>query len=195
MPLTYQQKNRGLLAGTLILAILSYGMAFGPTWEQFQLYRQLQAKSQQMTRIPPSLNALRTQIEHFQSIKQQFSLDTLAKSDPLLDQLSIACAHHGVMLSKLPHSVQSQTNGFVLETRQVRLRGTFLNLLQVIHVLEKSPAVGRVSSAHFQIEENYQNQSVYLYVNLYVQKFGKMATSSQPDADFATKPVGLQRDF
>lgn len=172
--LTYRQKNILLLISALLFLVVAYFLSFEKTYEVWKSNQELEQQAEMIQDLPSKLNNLRGQLETFEVQMKNFASDTASKEEYLLEKISKSCYQHKVTLVSLPPPSFFTENQLNVETRFVKLRGGFIELLLMVNEIENQFRVGRVSSVRFVLEEDRKNNTQYLFANIYIQNLKKL---------------------
>ena len=152
-----------------MLALLTYFLALRPTWELYRTNRQLEGQVQAARYAPATLKQLRQEMKSYERVLQSVGKGESQREEEVLNVLTQLCRQHGVRLVSFPSLQTEEQAGYRIETRHVRLRGTFVRLLKVVNGLETAGAVGRLASVRFVLEEDRQRRSTHLSASIYLQ--------------------------
>lgn len=177
--LTYRQKNRLLLVGSLLACVLIYVVSLSQTWELYRANQALILQVENARNAPAVILGLKKQLASYNRILKNFSSDTLRREDYILDQITNSCKRNGIRLVSLPVSNLSEQEDFLIETRMIKMKGSFINLLRVVYEAEHQFMVGRVSSVRFATEEDRKNNTVELFAYVYLQNLSLNKNESQ----------------
>jgi hypothetical protein len=111
---------------------------------------------------------LETQLTNYNDLLKAYGSNAL-KEEYLLHQLAASCKKNAVVLASLAPPQLTIDKGFKIETRVVKLRGSFINLLWVVYHMEKVKPAGRLASVRFAVEEDRKSAVSYLFAYLYIQ--------------------------
>jgi hypothetical protein len=182
---SYRQKNLGLLVGSIVFLLIIYFASIQKTIDMWRSNSELEEQVRLIDNAPSRIRKLKGQLDVFDSKMRNFSSDTSSKEEFLLEKISLSCYKNNLTLVSLPSPSYVVENELNVETRFVKARGSFINLLFLVHEIENQFKVGRVSSVKFALEEDKKNNAHYLFAYVYIQNIrqsgnGKDAAENQP---------------
>ncbi len=167
--LTYRKKNLMLLVGTFFLLVLGYIFSFGKTIEVWQSNEKLEEDAAVIQNAPTEIQNLKANISYLDRSLRSYVRDTISGEEYLLEKISESCRKYGVILVELLPPQLLEENEYSIETRFVKARGGFNNLLRLVYDLENKYQVGRVSSVKYVVEEDRKSNTKHLYARIYIQ--------------------------
>lgn len=167
--MTYKRKNQLLLGGFVFFGLLVFVVSIRPTWDLYSRNSYIKADLDAVQRAPKTIAQLEKELTFYTTILQSFGSNALEREQFILNRVSEVCKKHQVLLTALPASALSTQNNYELETRKIRIRGNFKNMLRVIYELEYKKPVGRISGVKFNLEEERKTKQLQLFTDFYIQ--------------------------
>lgn len=130
---TYRKKNRALLAGSLVLLLLSWYLAFGKTYDLIVGYRRLDTDTS-TTGTMTNAATLRDRFSRQDSLLAMYTADSTRWVSGLLVQVGEVLDNHqvGVSFENKPGGTASH-----IVEREVILQGSFTVLQRALEALEE----------------------------------------------------------
>jgi hypothetical protein len=166
--LTYRQRNLLLLAGAFLLGAMAYFFSISATVSLWKENKLINKRLEEAYYAPENLKRLEAQLKNYNDLLKAYGSNAL-KEEYLLHQLAASCKKNAVVLASLAPPQLTVDKGFKIETRVVKLRGSFINLLWVVYHMEKVKPAGRLASVRFAVEEDRKSAVSYLFAYLYIQ--------------------------
>jgi len=143
----FKIKNEYLLiAGTLLLLIVAYRLAFARTIEAWQLHNRLQKRVQQSGDVSYQPGYLERRNHNFNKILRLYQADTINYRSNILSVIALIAQGEDVKLSEVPSVDPSyHTDGSLLE--KLRFEGDYFSLLKVLNRLQSTGNIGIIRSA------------------------------------------------
>ncbi|MCB2411158.1 hypothetical protein [Hymenobacter lucidus] len=167
--LTYKRRNQLLLLGAVVFFVLAYQVSIRPTLRLWQENESQRTMLQQLRNAPQAIRRLQAQKQQNQWLMRSFQVDTTQSEGLALNRLTATCRRYGVTVASLSPSQHTVRNGYSIETRIAKLRGSFHGLVQTVYSLEYVQPIGRLSSVRYALEEDRKQHRSFLYAYLYVQ--------------------------
>lgn len=167
--MSFKKKNILLVVGALLLLILSWNLAIYETVELKNNISGVEQELQGVERAPIQIAKLEAELNQIQGNSKMLYSSVLTMRENLLAELDELTKKHSVNLKSFPEYYIQQKENFELTTSPIVLEGSFKNLLKLMDEFEKKNTSGKVSSAHFKIEESRRTGKRTLFLTLYIQ--------------------------
>jgi hypothetical protein len=155
------------------MGCLAYYLSISSTIELWKSNNEIKQQLERAQYAPEQISALQAQLAEYNKLLMAYG-GSIQREEYLLSQLSGSCKKNAVQLASLTPPQLTIDNGYKIETRIVKLKGSFINLLWVIYHMEKIGPAGRLSSVKFVIEEDRKNAANYLFAYLYIQNLSEI---------------------
>ena len=166
---SYKNKNKLLIAGSVLFGILAYFMSFGKTLDLYMQNKDLDKKAALSQNAPEEIKNLKKQLGVYEAKMRKFGQDSLSKDEYRLNILTQLCKENNVVMVSLPESFFQKEATESIETQEIKLRGTFIDLLKLVYTIEYKTSLGMLASVKFATEEDRKVRIQYLYSYLYIQ--------------------------
>ncbi len=157
-----------MLIGIAFLFWVSIRFAIIPT---FHLKNDVENTSTQLNSIEDAPMKLQMIQRRIQDIEKQIGdvsgMD--ANGNYLIDDVGSFCKKHGLVLSEIPEKHTSVKDQYQIVTYKIKVRGTFIPLMKLLHQLEQNASSGKVRSVEFVSEFDLKKKRKYLEAIFYIQ--------------------------
>ena len=120
-------------------------------------------------KAPLQIAKLEGELNRIQGNSKMLYSSVLSMRENLLSELVQLTTKHEVNLKSFPEYYIQQKENFELTTSPIVLEGSFKNLLKLMDEFEQKNTSGKVSSAHFKVEESRRTGKRTLFLTLYIQ--------------------------
>lgn len=148
-------------------------MAIGRTVALFRENSQLEVQVQSAQAAPENIARLSGELKAYDRTLSRFSGERENWEERLMQEVTRACQQYRAKLIQLPPATSERQNGYQVETRAVKLEGSYHALVQTLHALEVKAGIGRISAARFVTEEDRRSRSTSLFAYIYIQNIDK----------------------
>lgn len=169
--MTAQRKNIVLLAVLLILFWVAYSFSFSKTLEARRQYNLLSIQSNDVSGLPDQLKNLKQQEAYFDSILDINKFSSVSTyQNNLLRKINstIQDKKIDIIAFNEPHTIQN--NGTLINTYSFRVKGNFIDILNLIYSIEDQGNFGKILSINFKKSLNLKTKEVYLECQLLLQR-------------------------
>ena len=167
--LTYKRKNLYLGVGALLFTVIAYMTTISNTVKLYQDNKRLEAKINKAENAPESIADLRRSLEGLNGKLNHYLIDTTKEQEHTLEVVSEYCHKHRLVVRELPKRKVVAENDFTIITSELKIEGSYINLLQLLHELEYSQKLGRISSVSWKSYIDPKTKRTILYMTLYLQ--------------------------
>lgn len=139
------KKEYILIAGAVLLLLVSYELAFKKTIEAWQIHRRLSAQLTQGTDLSVQPAYLERKDKNLDKIISGYQIDTVSFRSTIISTISLLAEREGVKLSALP--VQDplfRSDQFIIQ--KLGFEGDFFSLTKVLNRLRLTKGVGMIRS-------------------------------------------------
>lgn len=134
-----------MIAGSLVLLLVSYQLAFKETLNSWQINRQLTEQVEGMDNLSDQPGLTGRKYSNLEKILDQYRVDTARFKANLVTNLSILAEKNDVRLTGVP---EPNLNGFYnhLKINLIVLQGPYYNLVKFLYSTEDRVSIGRIRS-------------------------------------------------
>lgn len=168
LPLRSKQYLLATITG--LFCLMGYRFAIGPTLAVYGQYAALTADIAQQNDQQLNPVALKAKSAYYERQMLGYRSDTTQRQDHLLSVVAPLCQQHRVKLLSLPPAKKEVVESYSLATRVILLEGGFLDLLRLLHTMERSPSVGRVVSVQYLAVEDPSGAVSALRAQVHLQQ-------------------------
>lgn len=167
--LTYKQKNLYLGIGAFLFALIAYMTTIRNTVHLYKENKRLEAKISIAENAPESIADLRRSLEGLNGKLNHYLIDTTKEQEHTLEVVSEYCHKKKLVVRELPKRKIVAENDFTIVTSELKIEGSYINLLQLLHELEYAQKLGRISSVSWRSYVDPKTKRTILYMTLYLQ--------------------------
>lgn len=167
--LTYQQKNKWLLGGSLAFLVIVYLLAIRGTVGLYVQGGELEEKLGQAQGAPRQIAQLERKLAYWDQLASSLNDSATNVQKELFTNVSKACNAHKVSLRTLEFTASEEKENHSIDTYQVVMEGSYRNLLSAVYELENKLGNGILSSLTFEKEKDRYTKKDYLIAKLYIQ--------------------------
>jgi hypothetical protein len=160
-----------LVAGLIILLVISYQVALKGTFQCIKNCRTLKEKAKTAAQMPQKVANLKKELN---SLNGQYFDNIHSQNDAhevILEKLSLLSSKYSTSVTGYPERHIFQTSFIQTETHTAILHGGFINLLHVLYQIEANERVGRIASVEYYTVIDYKTKITNLYSRIYIQNF------------------------
>lgn len=167
--LTYQQKLRTLIAGSIVMLIFCYQYGFKNTWNIYSEYQQNKTRTEQVNNYLSTVPYLKTEEEVVNDIIKKNFADTINSDRLTLAFITSFCKTNNLLLTDYQPMQIVENNNFDIATRQIAVEGSYIYLLKLLFEIENVQSYGRLCSVLFKGTEDISTGNVILKCTFYLQ--------------------------
>jgi len=135
------KKDYWLVAGTILLLVICYQLAFKKTIQAYQNHSRLQAEISQTSDVSYEPGYLQRKASNMDRILERYHMDTLALRGNTLAQIAVVAERENVKLSEVPVQDPSfNTAHFIIQ--KLEFEGTYPALLKTLNNLGNMTNIG-----------------------------------------------------
>lgn len=146
--LTYKKKNQLLLAAALLIAVLSWFLALQETWDAYRLNARLHEQVSGPRNISESPGYTSRRLEAINVAYNMFKVDSASWRNELwlrVSGIAPSDKYQLVYNSEAEAETAAITDSLIL-SQNIRVRGQFRDLIQLLRSAEGMQGIGHVSS-------------------------------------------------
>ncbi|PQJ76535.1 hypothetical protein [Polaribacter glomeratus] len=168
--MTDQQKNIGLVAGFLILLLISYQFSIKKTLELKDSASELKKEKEMLSNASQRIFDLQQENKYLDSIlqKKEISIEN-SFQQTLLQKLNSFQKIVPVEIISFNEPHTFEENNTILKTYSFEIKGEFSSLIKLMNTLERQQ-LGKLISVDFEKKRNYRKNKEELIGNFYLQK-------------------------
>jgi hypothetical protein len=118
---------------------------------------------------PQGIAGLRKSLEGLNNKLNNYLVDTSKEHEHTLEVVSEFCHKKKLIVRELPKRRVSLENDFTIVTSELKIEGSFINLLQLLYELEYSQKLGRLSSVSWKSYVDTKTKRTILVMTIYLQ--------------------------
>jgi hypothetical protein len=146
------KKEYLLLAGVLVLLLVSYQMAFKKTIALWQVHRNLTAKLALAGDVSVQPGYLKRKGGNLENILQLYRVDSTAFRNSVISSVSLIAARENVKLLEVPvEDPFYRTDRFMIQ--KLVFQGDYFSLLKTLNNLQQAAAIGIIRSVALKLPE------------------------------------------
>jgi hypothetical protein len=176
--LSYHIKNRLLLAGAVVLTLLSWNLAFRKTYDAINLNAELNKKLDQKSDLSVNPHYLKQKHQVLNRVLKQYTLDSAEWKNDFWLNVSRVAAHKEVSINYNPSATRALSDSVShIAKEEIAFKSDFKKLVTLLDSLERMKGAGLISSTRFQKEKKLnisEAENLYLKASFsIVQKQAK----------------------
>ena len=150
------KKQYLLIAGAIVLLLLSYRLAFKRTIEAWQINKNLKAQIAQSSDLSLQPAYLERKSNNLSKILNLYKTDTVAFRSNIISTISLIAEKEGVKLSDVPlQNALYRTDKYIIQ--KLSFEGGYFSLVKVLNELQNSPGIGMVRSVAIKMQKANSN--------------------------------------
>lgn len=164
------KKDYVLIAGSLLMLFIGYGLAFRPTITAWQMHKQLNQQLEQSSDLSYQPQALERENVNLTQILARYKIDTATFRSTSISAIALLAERNQVKLDEIPISDPLyRTENFSIQ--KLSFEGRFFDLLKFLVQLQQQTGIGIVRSINFKTIELRQsaNSSKKLVLEVYLE--------------------------
>lgn len=159
--LTYKRKNQLLIAGMLLVLLVSWNFAFKNTAEAINLNRNFHNKSSDSQSLTYNASYLTEKSFLLDNIVCRYQADSLSWKNSFWTHVSKSIPSHGVSVIYQPDEKSKQQDVPSVVTRQhITFDADYKKLLMLLDSLQKRNEAGYVSSVSLNTNEKRRSETI-----------------------------------
>lgn len=167
--LSYKQKNKLMLIGAIVFAIVAYFISISDTVDAYYKNEVLLHQIQQGAKAPQNIQKLNENLNRISSNLGDYELDSLHNENLFLEVIGEFCQEHKLILRKFPEPTLHQEKDFIIYTHKIEIQGGYTNLIKLVYELEQVQKIGRVTSVNYKRVKDRKTKKVVLIASIYLQ--------------------------
>ena len=169
--MTNKTKNILLVAGFIIILILSYQLAIINTLNLKKEYNELKKEEVLFKNTPQQLSLLKQKQKYYDSLLTKYQIQGGSIQNNLLKTINSFSNNKLKVVSFLePH--KSKNNDLTIKTYQFTIEGDYNSILELIHHLEQKTKFGEILNLHFEKKQNFKTGKHYLQASMLLKSYG-----------------------
>lgn len=166
--LTYKQKNLYLAIASIVLLVLCYQLAIKNTIEAKADMSTFEKEIKQGKNAQSEIEDLKNRLEEYNLLLGVNEQNTTSH-ERILEVISRYCQKKALTIDKFPSETIQRYDDFSVSSNVIEVRGTYKNLLQLIHYLETKEKMGKIVSTTFLKKKDKKTKRTILRVSLHIQ--------------------------
>ena len=165
------KKTYQLLALLLLLCIVIYKLGIKKTKNLYQENKKLQIQISSASKNPNGVASLKQKMDSLEASMSLVSTDSIRFQHKIIEECTRLCVKNNCSLVKMPKTIQSSSNDYLIETYMLSIKGSYFNLMHILDEWEKT--FGHLASAKFEYLNDNNSESKKLILTIYIQKINK----------------------
>jgi hypothetical protein len=177
--LTYQQKNKYLLLGSLVFLVVVYLAAIQNT---INLYQKNSSREQALLKAedaPQKIENYRQRLDELNNRLSYYVVDSIKGEEHILEVVSNFCHKNHILLNRLPAVTTDDHGDVLVATTGVVAEGNYKDLLNLLYELEQKQKIARVTSAVFKSQFDHKRKKKVLTLTVYLQNIQIKESSNE----------------
>ena len=171
--MTLKQKNRIMLVGFAVLLLVAYQFAFKNTFALGATLDELTKDKIQLENAGGKLQMLQQQNVYLDSILQSNNVSASQSFEQtLLQKVTSLKEEHKVKILSLDEPHEYETDGTVVQSYTIEVKGDYRNLMLFSSNLEKQ-RLGKFTSVDFSKKMNFKNRRREIVCKIVLQRLSK----------------------
>lgn len=173
--LTYKKKNRWLVVGAILLAMIVYSLFLfiKRTAMSISECKELEKRTALAANAPMQIEKIQSELMTLNSVIGSDQRSESPAREELLGLLTDYCQRSGVVLREFPQTVIKQDKDLLVETNIFTIEGQYTKLLKLVYELEQKKKIGKVSSVTYQAKKDNTTKRLVLTATIYLQNIKK----------------------
>lgn len=167
--LTYKQKNKYLLLGALLFAIVAYVTTISNTVKLYKDNTKLESRIGKAENAPSGIADLRRALEGLNGKLNDYLIDTTKEQEHTLEVVSEFCSKKRLVVKELPKRTVTTEKDFTIITSILKIEGSYVELLRLLNELEYVQKLGRVSSVSWKSSIDSKTKRTVLSMTVFLQ--------------------------
>jgi hypothetical protein len=167
--LSFQKKLKALWIAAAVLLLISWTLSFSKTIHLYSENARLEKNLIRANTAPQEVGKLKQQLNIFTTKLEQYTADSIAHQQEVMEVVSEFCQKNRLMLRTIPVRYYSLEKDFRIETMEIIIEGSYHGLLKLLYELEIKQKKGRVTSAHFYNYKDPIRKKNVLQLKLFLQ--------------------------
>lgn len=171
--ISYKKRLYYLLAGMLILVVVSYQLAIKKTIRLRGECVQLEQKIEAASDAPGNIKGIQNEITGLDKLISSGDTSNSDFRQLLLERTGEFCTANDISLKEFPTSSQTVKDDYIVETNTIVLEGAFSPLLEYCKALEQEYKIGKVVSVEFSSKLDLTSKKNKLSLKVFIQNIKK----------------------
>lgn len=165
------KKTYQLLALLLLLCIVIYKFGISNTHALYQENNKLQTQINSASKNPNGVSSLKQKVDSLEASMAIVNIDTVRFQHKIIEECTRLCVKNNCSLVKMPKTIQSSSNNYLVETYMLSIKGSYFNLMHILDEWEK--IFGHLASVKFEYLNDNNLESKKLILTIYIQNINK----------------------
>ena len=168
---SYKQKVYLLLGGALVFAVIAWQLGFANTIQQYREKSRTEAKLQQAANVVQEINFFEQKLQAF----QQDSTHIKFSQENLFEVVTEWCEAHRLEVRAMPEAELVEENGYQIYMNHIELEGPYIEMVQLMYLLEQEYKMGQLVHSHFELVKNRDTRQMELVAQLHLHNIQSIA--------------------
>ena len=167
--MTQKNKNIILIAGFLLVLVLSYRMAFTKTISVHREVKSLKEETVTFESLAGMSATLSAREKFADSVLRKNNIRNSSIQNNLLELLNRESGEKHFIITEFNEPHTFTENGATITSYRFTLRGEFNAMQDVLYMLEQKYNFGKVSHVHFYKKKDYRKRKDYLLCTIIME--------------------------
>ncbi|MBI9034076.1 MAG: hypothetical protein JEZ03_06375 [Bacteroidales bacterium] len=169
----YKIKFYGLILLLVVLSWIIFKLSISKTVDVYNQIQQIEQRVAQATTNKNSAQGIEQELAHYEGLLLNDTANINVRHHTLLEFTSDFCEQNNLMLISMhqPEIIAADDVKYI--RNQLSLQGSFKDLLQYIHTLEKQKGISNIISVDFQLKKDMRKKNEKLYATIVLQDIGQ----------------------
>ncbi|WP_166923944.1 general secretion pathway protein [Flavobacterium poyangense] len=164
------KKNKGLVAGFVLILYICYSFAISNTIQYYKQYKEKEKQIADDSNMPNLVAQLIQKEKQLDQVLAQYEINVSDSfQNDLLKQLSSYSNQYHLKITDFqePHNISQK--GFSTTSYIFTLEGSFNGCLALLNQIENNPKLGAIKHLNFTRKKNYKTNTDQLFVEVIMQ--------------------------
>lgn len=167
--INHQNKVFFLLAGTLLLLILSYFYAIKPSIDLYGENKKLQQKLSRVSTAPQQVKKYKGEIKSLNNQLGYVNKSGELSQDKILALIENFCREKNTYLTEYTQSILNTEKVYDIETNKIEITGTYNDIVKLIYEIEYKKGISKINSVQFEKRKEIKTKQNKLVATIYLQ--------------------------
>lgn len=167
--LTYKKKVLYLLAGFVVLLILSYALSIRRTIALGEICNRLEQQKESLQNAPAKIRKINQELANINAIIGKDMHVDMDVQSAILEKTGQFCQKQKLTFKRFPKTHYYNEKDYLVMTNKLVMEGEFIKILKLIYLFEQEFQLGKIISVQFEKERDRKTKRMRLYGSLLIQ--------------------------
>ncbi len=167
--LTYKKKVLYLIAGFVLLLILSYSLSIRRTVTLSKICNKLEEQKESLQNAPSKIREIGQELNNINTLIGKDMHINMDVQSAILEKTGHFCQQHQLTLNNFPKTHYYKDKDYLIMTNKLVVEGEFIKILKLIYLFEQKFQLGKIISIQFDKERDRKTKRMKLYGSLFIQ--------------------------